>query len=160
MRFEMRQKFWSVGEKFEIKDQSGSTAFTVEGKVFSWGDKLRLLDATGREAAYIEQKLLTFKPRYKIYRDGREFAEVVKEWSWFKKKFTLDVPGPNDYSVTGSFWDHEFVFERGGRVVAEASKSYFSLTDSYGVDITEGEDVVSILATCVVIDMVLDDSDD
>ena len=34
------------------------------------------------------------------------------------------------------------------------SKRWFSLTDSYGVDIAEGEDDVLILASAVVIDMV------
>ena len=34
-----------------------------------------------------------------------KFAEVIKEFSWFKSKFTLDVPGPNDYTIGGSFWE-------------------------------------------------------
>ena len=85
------------------------------------------------------------------------FAEVIKEWTWFNKKFTLDVPGPNDYTIQGSFWDHEFTFERAGRIVATVSKKYWSWTDTYGVDIQDGEDEESILATCIVIDLVLDD---
>ena len=48
-------------------------------------------------------------------------------------------------------------FERGGRTVANVSKKYWSWSDTYGIDIVEGEDVVSILATCVVIDLVLHD---
>jgi len=39
-------------------------------------------------------------------------------------------------------------------------KEFFSLTDVYGVEIVDGEDVVSILATCIVIDQVLHDGDD
>lgn len=157
MRFAMKEKFWSFGDQFQIRNENEQVMFEVQGKVFSWGDKLRIVDGTGSEVAYIQQKLLTWMPRYEIYRDGQLFAEVVKEWSWFKKKFTLDVPGPNDYTVTGSFWDHEFQFERGGRIVAQASKAYFSWSDTYGIDIEEGENVVSILATCVVIDLILDD---
>ena len=30
-------------------------------------------------------------PKYEIYRQGQLFAEVVKEFSWFNKSFTLDV---------------------------------------------------------------------
>ncbi|MEM0926934.1 MAG: LURP-one-related family protein, partial [Planctomycetota bacterium] len=126
-------------------------------KVFSWGNKLSFQDTDGNELAFISQKLLSWKPRYEIVRDGNVFAEVTKEWTWFKKKFTLDVPGPNDYTITGSFWAHEFTFERRGETVASVSKKIWSWTDSYGVSILEGEDEVSILCTCIVIDQVLHD---
>ena len=84
---------------------------------------------------------------------------MIKEWSWFKSKFTLDVPGPNDYEITGSFWEREYTFERRGRVVASVSKRFFSLSDTYGVDIINGEDDVTILATCVVVDLVCHDEE-
>ncbi|MGZ0169318.1 MAG: LURP-one-related/scramblase family protein [Planctomycetales bacterium] len=85
------------------------------------------------------------------------FAEVVKEFTWFKSKFTLDVPGPNDYEITGSFWEHEYSFSRQGRTVASVSKKLFALTDTYGIDIVSGEDDVAILATAVVVDLVCHD---
>ena len=74
--------------------------------------------------------------------------------------FTLDVPGPNDYTVAGSFWDHEYRFERSGREVALVSKALWSWSEYYGVEIEEGEDDLSILATCIVIDLVNHDDDD
>ena len=86
----------------------------MDGKAFSWGDNLSFQDMNGNEVASISQKLFSFKPRYEIHRGGQMFAEVIKEFSWFKSEFTLDVPGPNDYSITGSFWDHEYSFERQG----------------------------------------------
>ena len=56
-------------------------------------------------------------------------------------------------SAEGNFTDHEYSISRGGRSVATVSKQWFSWTDSYGVDILEGEDAVLILASTVVIDM-------
>jgi uncharacterized protein YxjI len=114
----------------------------------------------GNQLAFIDQKLLSFRPRYQIFKEGILFAEVVKRFTWFKKKFELDVPGPNDYTIDGSFWDHEYTFTRNGQLVAQVSKSFFSLTHTYGVNIVEGEDVVSILCTCIVIDQVLHDEND
>lgn len=156
----MREKIWSLGDTFTIQDEGGRDVFLVRGRAFSWGDKLSFQDLEGRELAFISQKLLSFKPRYELYRDGALFAEIVKELSLFHQRFTLDVPGPNDYSIQGSFWDHEYVFQRGGAEVARVSKSYWSWADSYGVEITEGEDDIAILATCVVIDLVGHDKDD
>lgn len=155
MRYRMKQKIWSFADNFNIMDESGATVYQVKGKVFSWGDKLSMRDANGEEVAYIAQKLLSLRPQYTIYRDGDAFATVKKDFlSLFRDKFTLDVPGPNDYRITGSILEYEYKFEREGRTVARASKKFFSFRDSYGIDIVDGEDDVAILATCVVIDMV------
>lgn len=160
MRYRIKEKFWAFGNDFYIEDEKGDRVFFIDGKAFSWGDKLSFQDMQGNELAYIAQKLLTFMPKYAIYRNDKLFAEVKKEFTWFRKQFTLDVPGPNDYTIDGSFWEHEYVFKRGGRDVAVVSRRFFSLTDSYGVDIVEGEDDVSILATCIVIDQVLYDEEE
>lgn len=154
MRYLMKEKFWGFGDDFAIQDANGNDVFFVDGKAFTLGDKLSFQDMAGNELAFISQKLLSLKKRYDIYRGGNLFAEVLKEWPFFKDKFTVDVPGPNDYSVTGSFFDHEYAFERQGRTVARVSKSYFNWTDTYGVDIVDGEDDITILATAVVIDLV------
>ena len=159
MIFRIKEKFWSWGDDFTITNDKGEAAFLVDGKAFSWGDKLSFQDSNGRELAFISQKVLSLKPRYKIIIDGNVFAEVIKEWTWFNKKFTLDVPGPNDYSIEGSFWEHEFKFIRKGKIVARVSKNYWGWTDSYGVEIDKDEDIVSILCTCIVIDQVLHDGD-
>ncbi|SDM18114.1 Uncharacterized protein YxjI [Catalinimonas alkaloidigena] len=154
MRYLLKQKIWSFADTFVIRDAEQNDMFRIEGKVFSWGDKLSFQDRDGLELAFISQKLMSLKPRYEIYRQGDLFAEVVKEFSWFKSHFTLDVPGPNDYTISGSFFSHEYVFERSGREVARVSKDYFAWSDTYGVDIVDGEDDVAILATCIVIDLV------
>jgi uncharacterized protein YxjI len=161
MIYRIKEAFWSWGNDFAITDEQGTPQYRVDGAVFSWGDKLSFQDAAGRELALIHQELFSFKPRYRIARGGVVVAEVVKEWTWFNQKFTLDIPGPNDYVIDGSFWQHEFTFSRLGRAAARVSKAYWSWTDSYGVDIVDGEDEVLILCACIVIDQVLhDDKDD
>ena len=161
MIYRIKEKFWSWGNDFSITDSNGAPQFLVDGQAFSWGKKLSFQDPNGNELAFISQKLISWRPRYQIMRNGVMFAEIVKEFSWFKQKFVLDVPGPNDYQIDGSFWQHEFVFTRRGSQVARISKSYWNWTDSYGVEIVDGEDDVSILCACIVIDQVLhDDNND
>ncbi|MEM7365765.1 MAG: LURP-one-related family protein [Pseudomonadota bacterium] len=110
MIYRIKEKFWSLGGEFAITDGDGNAMYRVVGQAFSWGNKLSFQDLEGNELAFINQKLISFKPRYEILIDGDVFAEVTKEWSWFKQSFSLDVPGPNDYTITGSFWSHEFEF--------------------------------------------------
>jgi len=150
----IEQKIWALGDDFSIKDETGKDVYFVDGKGFSFGDKLSFQDMNGNELAYISEKVFSFKETYEIHRNGELFAEVVKDFSLFKDKFTVDIPGPNDYEVTGDFWNHEYKFVRMGREVAYVSKEYFSFKDTYGIDIVEGEDDITILATAVVIELV------
>ncbi len=155
MRYVMRQKFWSWGDDYKIRDASGDDVYFVDGKVFSWGDKLSFQDLRGNELAFIRQKLLHWGPTYHIEKDGRVVAEVRKHlFTLFRCKFTVDVPGPDDLEAAGNLLDREYTFKRHGRVVAEVSKRWFSWTDTYGVDIADGEDNIVILASAVIIDLV------
>jgi uncharacterized protein YxjI len=160
MIYHIREQFWSFGDTFDITDQAGNRIFQVVGKAFSWGNDLSFQSAVGVELARIKQKLMTMMPRYQILVDGSVFAEVKKEFTWFKQKFELDVPGPNDYSIEGSFWRHDYRFKRRSGIVATVSKDLWGWTDSYGVEIADGEDAVAILSVCIVLDQVLHDGKD
>jgi uncharacterized protein YxjI len=155
MRYVMKQKLFSWGDDFCIKDEGGADVFFVDGKAFSFGEKLSFQDMQGNELAFIRQKLLAWGPTYEIYRQDALAAVVKKElFTLFRCKFTVDVPGPEDLEAQGDFMDMEYTFNRGDRVVAEVSKRWFAWSDTYGVDIPDGEDDVLILASTVVIDMV------
>jgi uncharacterized protein YxjI len=155
MRYLMKQKLFCFGDDFAIKNEAGDDVFFVDGKVFTIGQKLSFQDMHGKELAFIQQKLLSWGPTYEIYRDG-ELAAVVKKhlFTFFRCAFTVDVPGPDDIEAQGSFLDMEYSFMRAGQHVAEVSKRWFSFSDTYGVDIADGEDDVLLLASTVVIDMV------
>jgi uncharacterized protein YxjI len=155
MRYVMKQKVFSWGDDFFIRDDQGRDVFLVDGKALALSDQLSFRDLAGRELAFIRQKLLSWGPTYEIYRDGELAAVVKKElFTFFSCRFTVDVPGPDDLQATGNFTDHEYVFTRGGGTVATVSKEWFSWSDTYGVDVADGEDDVLILASTVVIDMV------
>jgi uncharacterized protein YxjI len=155
MRYVMRERILSWGDDFTIRTADGEDAFYVDGKVFSFGDKLSFQDTDGNELAVIDQKLLSFGPQYDIVRGGKTVATVKKHlFTLLRAKFTVDVPGPDDFEAAGNFIDHEYTFERRGREVARVSKRWFRLSDTYGIDIDDGEDDVLILAAAVVIDLV------
>jgi uncharacterized protein YxjI len=155
MRYVMSQKLFSLADSFSIKDETEKDVYFVKGKLFSFGDKLSFQDTEGNELVFIEQRLLNWGPTYELWR-GAELLAVVKRelFSFIHHRFTVDVPGPDDLEAEGNFLDREYTFTRGDRVVATASKKWFSWTDTYGIDVVEGEDPVLILASAVVVDMV------
>ena len=153
MRFLMKQRLFSFGDDFYVKDAADRDIYFVDGKAFSLGDQLSFQDLEGNELAFIKQRLLAWGKTYEIIREGQVAAVVQKElFSFFHHRFTVDVPGPDDLEAEGDFMDHEYEFRRGNRTVATVSKKWFSWTDTYGVDIAPGEDPVLILASAVVVD--------
>lgn len=158
MRYVMKQHWLSFADRFTIRDADGRDAYHVRGKVLSFGDKLTITDAGGREVALIDQKLLSWGPTYEVFRDGHLAAVVKKKlFTLFRARFTVDVPGPDDLEAAGDFLDHEYTFTREGREVASVSKRWFSWSDTYGIDVADGEDDALILAATVVIDLVSHD---
>ncbi|MBW3539644.1 MAG: LURP-one-related family protein [Planctomycetes bacterium] len=154
MRYVMKQKLFAFGDDFTIKDDQGRDRYFVDGKAFSIGDKLSFQDIEGNELARIEQKVLSLGKTYRIYRGGSQVATVKKQlFTFFRDVFDVEDEAAGELDATGDFIDHEYQFTRDGRPIATVSKKFFSWTDTYGVDIAEGEDDVLILACTVVIDM-------
>jgi uncharacterized protein YxjI len=161
MRYVIREKLLCLGDDFGILDESGREAFKVDGRAFTLlREKLSFQDPAGNELAFIRERVITLRKAYEIHRDGRLAAVVKKDlFNLFRCHFTVDVPGPDDYEAQGSFLDHEYTFRRHGQVVASVSKKWFSLRDTYGVDVMDGEDAILILASAVVIDQICHDED-
>jgi len=63
------------------------------------------------------------------------------------------------YEIDGDITDHQYIIERDGNRVAEVSRKWLSIRDTYGVGISSGEDHGLILASVVAIDRMTDDSD-
>lgn len=67
MRYLMRQRLFSFGDDFYVKDASGQDVFFVDGKALSFGDQLSFQDLAGNELAYIHERVLSWGPTYEIY---------------------------------------------------------------------------------------------
>lgn len=153
MQFRLNSKLLTLGSNFEIWDEKDELAFVVRGKILSFGHDLTLETPQGVEVARIKQRLMNFMPTYEMYLGEKHYATITRKFSWFKKRFLLDVPGPNDYEVEGDFWNYEYEFRRKSGVVARVFRKMWSMTGVYEVDIAKGEDVVSVLAAVVVINL-------
>ena len=57
-----------------------------------------------------------------------------------------------DLEAKGNIVDHEYEIERDGDTVAEVSKRWFRVRDTYGIEVDPGQDASLILAVAVCID--------
>lgn len=157
MRYVIRERFIHLGEDSDITDEQGQPVYQVDGKVLSLHNTLIVRDRRGSEVARVERQLVALRPTYHIMRQSQELATLRKKLlSPFVDRFTIDIPGPDDLSMTGSLLEHDYTITRGGDVVATVSKQWISLTDTYGVDIAPGEDDLLILASVLALDLAED----
>ena len=84
--------------------------------------------------------------------DGNRIAMVHKAMiTPFRERWVAKLDGP-DLHTHGNIVDHEYTIERDDDKVAEVSKRWFRVRDTYGVEVFPGENDVLILAITAVID--------
>lgn len=73
--------------------------------------------------------------------------------------WAVNVRGGPDLDVQGNILDHEYSINERRKKIAEVSKKWLSLTDTYGVEIDSGQNDILILALAIAIDMMAHDED-
>lgn len=154
-RYKIHQKMLSIGDDYWIENSEGKRVFKVDGKVLRIRKTLVLEDIHGKPLCQIKERLLTIKDTMVIEDpNGKDIAVMKKALiSPLRDRWDVKVNDGDDLVVQGNFIDHEYVIKRKGKKVAEVSKKWFRITDTYGVDVDEGQNDVLMLAVAVVIDM-------
>lgn len=152
MKLYIKQKVFSWADKFTVKDESGRDKYCIRGELFSWGKKLRVNDADGNEVAFIQQKVLSFMPKYYVFVNGEQVAEIVKKFTFFRPGYRIEGL---DWDINGSFWAHDYEITRGGRHIVSIKKEWMTWGDSYELDISDPGDEIVALAVVLTIDCVL-----
>lgn len=149
----MKQKVFSLKEKFFIKNEAGEDVYRIEGKFLSIGKQLTIYDKSEKEVAFIKQKLFQWLPKFTVMIDGVEVAEVAQQFSFFKPKYTINGIG---WDVTGNFWGHDYQVMDKGNCIAHIHKVFMAFGDSFEIDITDTVDERTILAIVIAIDFAMD----
>lgn len=82
MRYLIREKIFSISDRFTINDEDNRPCYEVVGKILSFGNKLNLYDMLGNNNIYIEQKIFRFLPEYIIYKNGSIVGRINKEFTF------------------------------------------------------------------------------
>lgn len=158
-RYKIRQKMLSIGDDFWIENQEGERVFKVDGKALRLRKTLIFEDMKGSKLARIQERLLSIKDTMVVEdADGNQLAVIKKGLiAPLGDHWAVNVRGGPDLDVQGNILDHEYSIMEKRRKIAEVSKKWLSLTDTYGVEIDEGENDILILAVAIAIDMMSHD---
>ena len=153
-RYQMRQRMISIGDDYVIENDRGEHVFKLDGKALRVRKTIRFEDMDGHELCKIQERMLRVKDSMEIEdRDGHRIAMVKKAMiTPLRERWEVKVEDGPDLKVQGNVVDHEYTIERDGQPVAEVSKRWFRVRDSYGVEVAPGENDILILATAAVID--------
>lgn len=152
--YRMRQKMFSIGDDYWIEDEHGQRAFKVDGKALRMRKTLVLEDTRGNELLKIQERMMRVRDTMEIEdRDGRSLATVKKAViTPLRDRWSVKVTDGPDLDVHGNIVDHEYTIEDGRTKVAEVSKRWFRIADTYGVEIAPGQNPVLMLAIAAVVD--------
>jgi uncharacterized protein YxjI len=152
-RYTMREKMFAIGDDYWIETEGGERAFKVDGKALRIRDTFVLETPSGDELFTIQEKKLSVRDKMEIERDGRTVATIKKALvSPLRDRYSISMEDGEGMEAKGNIVDHEFKFERGGSTVAEVSKRWFRIRDTYGIEIAPDQDDALILACTVCID--------
>jgi uncharacterized protein YxjI len=147
----IKQKVFSLSEKFTVKDQEEKDTYYVEGSFMRVPKTFSIMNTSREEVALITKKVFSFLPKFFVEVNGQEVLTIKKEFSFLKARYSIDAAG---IDVQGNWLDMDFQVLHNGRVVGEVGKEWFSWGDSYRVQILDEEMETIIMALVIAIDCV------
>ena len=154
-RYKIHQNLISIGDDFWIENEEGGKVFKVDGKVLRIRKTLVFEDMKGKKLCQIKERLLAIKDTMIIEdADGKDLAVIKKPLiAPLRDRWDVKVKNGPDLVVQGNILDQEYSIKQGWGKVAEISKKWFRLTDTYGVEIDPEQNDILILAVTIAVDM-------
>ena len=153
LKLYIKEKVFTWGDKFTVKDEFGKDKYIVEGEILTLGKKLHVYDMTGAEVAFIKQELFRFLPVYSVFCGNRQVAEIKKEFSFLFPRYSIEGLG---WDIEGRFMAHDYEITKNGRPIVSISKEWMTWGDSYELNISDPADEIVALAVVLTIDCVVE----
>ncbi|WP_405937673.1 LURP-one-related family protein [Streptomyces sp. NBC_00726] len=155
MRLLVHERIFGIGDDYWIEDADGRKVFLVDGKAMRVRDTFELKDAQGRILVEIRQKLLSLRDTMLIERDGEQLAKIKKKrLSLLRNHYRVTLADGTELDVSGKILDREFAVDYDGELLAQISRRWLSIRDTYGIDIVREDADAALLiavAVCVIV---------
>ena len=152
--YQVREKMLSIGDDMWIENDAGERVFKLNGKALRVRKTMVFEDTEGRALCKIQGRVLRVRDSMEIEDpDGERIAMIKKAViSPLRERWVVDRPDAPDLKVQGNVLDHEYKIEQDGHKIAEVSKRWFRVRDTYGIEVAPGENDALVLAAAVCID--------
>ena len=155
MKLYMKQKVFSLVDKYTFFDDMQNPVLKATGKFFEFLPKYHLNDAiTGAEMYYIKHVLTVFMGRFEIYSNNTLCAIVQQQFAFFHPKLEIQSQYAS-YTIEGDYFAHDFTLFKNGQYFGSVHKKYLSWGDNYEIDIADPTDASFVCALVISIDSLM-----
>ncbi|WP_345644561.1 LURP-one-related/scramblase family protein [Streptomyces tremellae] len=151
MKYQVRDRIFGIGDDYWITDEHGRKAFLVDGKALRLRDTLEIKDPSGQVLITLREKMFSLRDAMTIERDGEALATIRrKRLSLLRNHYRVSLVEGTELDVSGKILDREFAVEYDGELLAEVSRRWLSVRETYGVNVVrEDADHALLLAVAV-----------
>jgi uncharacterized protein YxjI len=154
MRFLVRDRLLGFGDDYWIEDRHGNKVFLVDGKAMRLRDTFELKDTQGRVLVDIHRKMFALRDTMVIERGGDPLATIRrKRLSLLRNHYRVSLVDGTELDVSGKILDREFAVDYDGELLAQISRRWLHVRETYGVDIVRDDADPALLiavAVCVI----------
>lgn len=151
--YRMRAGLLATGHDYWVETTAGETRYQVGGDALRPGDTVTIRDAGGEVVARMRELLARTGDAVRIERPGRPSATVRRaEADPVRLRFVIEADDLGAVDVHGDVVDHEYAFEVEGARIAEVSKRWMTVRDTFGVRVAPGADAGLVLAAAAAIE--------
>ncbi|MFF4286200.1 LURP-one-related/scramblase family protein [Streptomyces sp. NPDC001739] len=152
--FLVRDRIFGIGDDYWIDDEHGRHAFLVDGKALRMRETFELKDAEGRVLITIRKKMLALRDTMTIERDDAPLATIRrKRLSLLRNHYRVELADGSVLDVSGKILDREFAVEYEGELLADISRRWLTVRDTYAVKVVRDDADPALLiavAVCVI----------
>ncbi|MFE9421817.1 LURP-one-related/scramblase family protein [Kitasatospora sp. NPDC006697] len=161
MRYLVRDRMFAFHEEAWIETEHREKVFKVNKKLLRLRNTFAFVDTRGEVVATIVRKALTWHHTILIKHDGQRIATVSRRFlKIFGDRFVVKLQDGRRLKIVGNLWDREFDIQFQGTTLAHISRRWFSIRDSYTVDVLSPPDATLLLVLAVCVDHILHEQRD
>ncbi|OON72921.1 LURP-one-related/scramblase family protein [Streptomyces tsukubensis] len=154
MRFLVRERMFAVGDDYWIEDDHGRKVYLVDGKAMRLRRTFELKDTQGQVLIDIHEKMISLRDTMVIERQGERLATIKhKRFSLLRNHYRVSLVDGTELDVSGKILDREFGVDYDGELLAQISRRWLSVRDTYGVDVVRDDAdpaLIIAVAVCVI----------
>ena len=151
MNLYLKQKVFSIHDKFTVYDNNETPVYTVEGKIISIHNKHSIYNTAGEEVANITRKVISLTNKFFIERPPGHVYEMKGKLAFAHEVYAFPELG---WELKGRFMQHDYVITKDGQEIASIHQKWLSWGDTYEITVSDGVDEVLVLAVMLCIDIV------
>ncbi|GAA0288568.1 LURP-one-related/scramblase family protein [Streptomyces turgidiscabies] len=147
----MRDRLLGFGDDYWIENQHGHKVYLVDGKAMRLRDTFELKDTQGQVLIDIHQKMFALRDTMVIERAGDQLATIRrKRLSLLRNHYRVTLVDGTELDVSGKILDREFAVDHDGELLAQISRRWLHVRETYGVDVVrEDADPALLIAVAV-----------